>query len=55
MSDDRINEILSKFTNPRIEITVNGKKEFYSDDELLRIYALSLNDVQRKKLRENIH
>ncbi len=43
-------EILSKFENPRIELTVNGKKEFYSDDELLRIYALSLNEVQKQKL-----
>jgi len=43
-------EILSKFKNPRLELTVNGKKEFYSDDELLRIYALSLNEVQRQKL-----
>jgi Trp operon repressor len=45
-------EILSKFKNPSIEITVKGKKQFYSDDNLLRIYALSLNDVQAERLRK---
>lgn len=43
-------EILSKFNKLRVEIIVDGKREFYSDDELLRIYALSLNEVQRQKL-----
>jgi len=45
-------EILSKFKNASIEITVKGKKQFYSDDNLLRIYALSLNDVQAERLRK---
>ena len=45
-------EILSKFKSPSIEITVKGKKQFYSDDNLLRIYALSLNDVQAERLRK---
>ena len=46
------NEILGKFKKTDIEIIVNGKKEIYSDDNLLRIYALSLNETQRQKLNK---
>jgi ribosomal protein S18 acetylase RimI-like enzyme len=34
------------------EFTINGKTDIYNADKLLRIYALSLNDVQREKLRK---
>ena len=34
------------------EFTVNGQKQIYNADKLLRIYALSLNDVQREKLKQ---
>jgi hypothetical protein len=44
----QIKQMLSKLGMQEIEI--NGVKEKYSADKLLRIYALSLNDVQRKKL-----
>jgi hypothetical protein len=32
--------------------TINGKEQIYNSDKLLRIYALSLNDVQREKLKQ---
>jgi GNAT superfamily N-acetyltransferase len=32
------------------EFTINGRTQVYNADKLLRIYALSLNDVQRQKL-----
>jgi hypothetical protein len=34
------------------EFTINGQKQIYNADKLLRIYALSLNDVQRGKLKQ---
>ena len=43
----QINELL--FTGQK-QLTIKGKKRVYSPNELLRIYALSLNEVQRAKL-----
>ena len=43
----QINELL--FTGGK-QFTIKGKKRLYSPNELLRIYALSLNEVQRNKL-----
>lgn len=43
----QINEIL--FGGAK-QLTVKGKQRIYSPNELLRIYALSLNEVQRNKL-----
>lgn len=43
----QINEIL--FGGAK-QLTIKGKQRIYSPNELLRIYALSLNEVQRNKL-----
>lgn len=43
----QINELL--FTGGK-QLTIKGKQRLYSPNELLRIYALSLNEVQRNKL-----
>ena len=43
----QIGEMLNKGVQ---ELTINGKKRIFSANELLRIYALSLNEVQRNKL-----
>lgn len=43
----QIGEMLNKGVQ---ELTINGKKRVFSANELLRIYALSLNEVQRNKL-----
>lgn len=44
---EQIQRLLSKGV---ITLSVNGKKQIYNADQLLRIYALSKNDVQRQKL-----
>ena len=43
----QIGEMLNKGVQ---ELTIKGKKRIFSANELLRIYALSLNEVQRNKL-----
>jgi len=43
----QIGEMLNKGVQ---ELTIKGKKRVFSANELLRIYALSLNEVQRNKL-----
>lgn len=43
----QINELLF---GGGVQLTIKGKQRIYSPNELLRIYALSLNEVQRNKL-----
>ena len=44
-------QFLSKIiTSGVINLEINGKKEIYTKDQLVRIYALSKNEIQRKKL-----
>jgi len=44
--------IRSKLHKGPVEIVIKGKKEIYNPDQLLRIYALSKNETQRKKLEK---
>ena len=43
-------DITKKLYSGVKKITINGKENLFSADQLLRIYALSKNDIQRKKL-----
>lgn len=43
-------QVISKLRTGTHELMLRGEREIFNADQLLRIYALSKNDVQRKKL-----
>lgn len=45
-------QIRSKLHKGTVDMVIKGKKEIYNPDQLLRIYALSKNEIQRKKLEK---